>query len=281
MAVLNAVQVRALAEIANGIRGETITFYQDPPGDGPINVWVPSNQGGALNPPAGSIVLLQCQTDNVCPDRPPLTDIQVTFQGSISASLSLMLAEWIQSQASGLTVSESVSGDDTSLSLGQAEGSEVDVALGVDALFFSESAVEKFLFPYYASKGGSQGDLYLAALRDVFYGPRLAGTPAFVEENPQDFEDASQAFVQNVESDSGDVPAGLVHIPKSDYIPEEESTGGTGSGTGGEPAYMSAMDSGGKHDTLHVLLWNKGTRRLRLEPLKTHAAHLRAAAAQR
>lgn len=65
---------------------------------------------------------------------------------------------------------------------------------GADALFWSESAMEKFLLPYYAS---------------------LAGVDAIVE-----VARLTQAYLDS------DV-YGLVHLPKSDYVPQELTASGT------------------------------------------------------
>ncbi|MDB4951878.1 MAG: hypothetical protein JWM27_4527 [Gemmatimonadetes bacterium] len=71
-----------------------------------------------------------------------------------------------------------------------------------DAVFWSESAVEKFLFPYYASKSQWEAAHVLAALAKVFYG--------FVPGGPAAGGAASDP-----------IPFAVAHLPRSDYVPLE------------------------------------------------------------
>lgn len=79
-----------------------------------------------------------------------------------------------------------------------------------DAVFWSEAAVEKFVLPYYASKGQWLAAHLLNVLSRVFYG--------HVPQPPLLDEDAPAAA-------SGDVPVpfALVHLPRSDYVGLEET----------------------------------------------------------
>lgn len=180
----NALQVRAMAEAASGYRDQTICFYDA--GDGTIGIW-PESRG-----PCPHDVILTCRTNDVNPDRVPVSQATLGIKDRPPVDL-------LKIPYRGTTVA-------------------------ADAVFWSEGAVEKFAFPYYASKGGWQADLYTAALRRVFYGRRPLSTFEQVEEHPEDFMDADEKFVP----DSGDAdalagmePFGLVHIPKSDYIEQD------------------------------------------------------------
>jgi hypothetical protein len=66
-----------------------------------------------------------------------------------------------------------------------------------DAVFWSESAVEKFLVPYYASVAGDQAEAAVGKLLNVFNRGRQAG----------------DGTVRNDEQ-----PFAIAHIPKSEYV---------------------------------------------------------------
>jgi len=71
-----------------------------------------------------------------------------------------------------------------------------------DAVFWSESAVEKFLFPYYASKSMWYAAYVLCHLSQLWYGfvprPPVPGTEAEEEEE--------------------EIPFAIAHIPDSEYV---------------------------------------------------------------
>ncbi len=69
-----------------------------------------------------------------------------------------------------------------------------------DAVFWSESAVEKFVIPYYASKHGPRAGTEVQAILDVFHHGKKP---------PKEGE---------TETDGNGVFA-LVHVPTSEYIP--------------------------------------------------------------
>ena len=74
--------------------------------------------------------------------------------------------------------------------------------LDYDAVFWTEAAVEKFVFPYYVSKSMWKSKNHLAALSDTWYrkGPRQGG-----EEG---------------------VPFAMGHVPDSDFVPLTQGEGG-------------------------------------------------------
>jgi len=76
---------------------------------------------------------------------------------------------------------------------------------GYDAVFWSEAAVEKFVFPYYASKSLWMAPVVLDALAKAWYG--------FVP------GDGSSA---NVAPD--EIPFAIAHLPGSDYVPLTDGT---------------------------------------------------------
>lgn len=180
---LNAMQLRALAEWASGYRGEVVDFFEGQ--NGQIGLWSRSN-GKCPYP-----VILTCDTPTVVQDRPP---VKVARLGTAEETLDLLNIPY-----QGGTVA-------------------------ADAVFWSESAVEKFLFPYYASKGSWQADLYADALRTVFYGKRPLSEYAEAEEHPDRYDDPTEPFALGETRAVIDEQAfGLVHIPKSDYIPQQQT----------------------------------------------------------
>lgn len=78
--------------------------------------------------------------------------------------------------------------------------------LDYDAVFWTEAAVEKFVFPYYVSKSMWKSKNHLAALSDTWYhrGPK---------------PDAGAAEEQ-------DVPFAMGHVPDSDFVPLTQGEGG-------------------------------------------------------
>lgn len=70
-----------------------------------------------------------------------------------------------------------------------------------DAVFWSEAAVEKFLFPYYASKSMWKAARHLSALSDCWYKGRPAGSPAPGGE------------------EVNEIPFAIGHVPDSQFVP--------------------------------------------------------------
>lgn len=110
-----------------------------------------------------------------------------------------------------------------------------------DAVFWSDGAIDQFMYPYYASKGGMEDGLRdLLEMSYVWTGhvPGLDGWEReALEKEREALKDA--AFSEGVAGVEGaeDEPFvdGLVHMPTSEWIPEEEPAGQEGSGVA-EPA---------------------------------------------
>lgn len=86
------------------------------------------------------------------------------------------------------------------------EGVDVSASLArYDAVFWSEAAVEKFLFPYYASKYQWAAARVLSVMSRHFYGylPDLVNEPS-------------------VTLAGEEIPFAMGHLPRSDYVPIEE-----------------------------------------------------------
>ncbi len=79
----------------------------------------------------------------------------------------------------------------------ESGGDTTELAHMYDAVFWSESAVEKFVFPYFASKWMWKAADYLTVLSDCWYGRGPC-------EHPTGEEDDS-------------VPFAIAHVPDSDY----------------------------------------------------------------
>lgn len=69
-----------------------------------------------------------------------------------------------------------------------------------DAVFWSESAVEKFLVPYYASKHGHRGGEAAQRLVDLFHHGKRPGS-----------------------QDDGSTVVAIIHVPTSEYFPGVEA----------------------------------------------------------
>ncbi len=230
---LTSMQLRALAEWASGYRGEVVEFYDR---EGQIYLWRTSVDGPCPFP-----VLLACDTPIVVQGRPPVTVAQIGVAGDMPVDL--LAIPWGGGMATA------------------------------DAVFWSESAVEKFLFPYYASKGSWLADLYTEALRTVFYGPRALEWYQRAQDDPGEFQDPSgisEDSLHDLENVLED-PFGLVHIPKSDYIPEEVDLPGGG-------ALLPRLGTGGE---LCVLVRHRVTGKVRVRGLDEMVTERRRAAAAR
>lgn len=93
-----------------------------------------------------------------------------------------------------------------------------------DAVFWSESAVEKFVLPYYASKYQWAAAHVLQRLSRVFYGE----VPDFRSGlGPAERGEAS-GVTEDLRLPDPGLPFALAHLPRSDYVPlEAESTPGS------------------------------------------------------
>jgi hypothetical protein len=160
--------LRTMAECAGGYRGEPVWMIVDSRG------WRMSERepdGGELEPGA---VVLRCQNPDASHRR--------VGHAAIGPAQS----------RPGITppIVDLLDLDNTKGVI----GAEVRSA---DAVFWSASAVEKFLVPYYASLAGNQADRHVADLLDVLdelRDPRRSASP-----------NDEEAF-------------GLAHIPKSEYV---------------------------------------------------------------
>lgn len=90
----------------------------------------------------------------------------------------------------------------------QAEGmtQAQELAQEYDAVFWSEAAVEKFLMPYYASKGQWLAAYLLEGISEAFYGhvPQPAAPRARAGRSPGGTDES--------------LPFALAHLPRSDYV---------------------------------------------------------------
>ena len=161
---LDALDLRALAEVASSLRGPTAEpsyLVSTRSGDSLV-----TKVEKDLPPPELSAVTIPLDTPFVQPNRPAMPELSIGPAGT----------------------PQSVSLND------------------YDALFWSESAVEKFVFPYYASKSEWDAAHVLAALSRAFYGYVPApGT-------------------ERVEAPADTIPFAVGHLPRSDY----EMVGETG-----------------------------------------------------
>ena len=84
------------------------------------------------------------------------------------------------------------------------EDGDVHHLMKYDAVFWSESAVEKFVFPYYASKSMWYAAYYLARLAKGWYG-YVPGT-----------------LPTGREADETEIPFAIGHVPDSEFVPIDE-----------------------------------------------------------
>ncbi|HEX2092443.1 MAG TPA: hypothetical protein VHG28_08575 [Longimicrobiaceae bacterium] len=168
---LDSYGVREIAEYASGVRGEKVYLVATPDPALPGNYLItPSTVPVAPGPDQ---VVVPCNTAYIQPGRPKVTKVTVVFD------------------------------------LEHADGTEHRVTQDVsqyDALFWSESAVEKFLFPYYASKYQWAAAYWLDAISTHWYG--------FVPDPASGLPSMSQAAGRTTE---GSDSFAMVHYPRSDY----------------------------------------------------------------
>jgi hypothetical protein len=157
---LDSIQLRLIAESASGSRGFPVTFVALPDGT------VEERKMRPKDVPPGSVVI-PAHTKDMVPDKPPLTVATIQAQGTTEPIDLLELPN----------------------GLGRA-----------DAVFWSESAVEKFLIPYYASVYGNQATQAVGDLLEAFHGDRGDGAKR---------GEATPPEVQTY---------AIAHIPKSEYV---------------------------------------------------------------
>lgn len=174
--MIDSVGLREMAEYASSLRGREgdprfLTARLDPATNDYVLEALPS-------PPddTNGVVVVPCNTRQVQPSRPPVVDVKI----------------YVQTQEGGTVVIKSHSLD------------------RYDAVFWSEAAVEKFLFPYYASKYQWLAAEVLTVLSRVFYGyvPALADPAAQLR-------------------DLGEIPFAMAHLPRSDYVPDDQEGEGS------------------------------------------------------
>lgn len=164
---LDSIALRALAEYASSLRG---------PGGNPSFLVSGADDSGRaydVTPFAefspcsdAAHVVVPCNTATVQPDRAPVQQVSI--------------------QALGMAEPESLA--------------------RYDALFWSEAAVEKFLFPYYASKYQWAAAEVLSVIARVFYGY----VPGVLRPAASELDTGAT------------VPFAMAHLPRSDYTPVEE-----------------------------------------------------------
>jgi hypothetical protein len=183
--------------------------------DGAIRVW------RRVNGPCPYPAILTCDTPCVVKDRPR---VAVATLGTAEQTLNLLAIPYQNS------------------------------FVAADAAFWSESAVEKFLFPYYASKGSWEADLYAEALRTTFYGARPMQAYEAVANHPGGYQVVTD--ISRSKDVNGEDAFGLVHIPKSDYIPQEQAQA-----MRSEALPLPPLPTGGE---LGVLLRHRGSGEVRM-----------------
>lgn len=109
----------------------------------------------------------------------------------------------------------------------------INLAAIGDAVFWSNGAIEQFLYPYYASKGGIKDGLReLLEISEMWLGDQSAGAERGPEPRAQD-----AATVAGEEEDLAFI-TGLVHMPTSEWIPDEETPA---------PDPFPRLDASGSH----------------------------------
>jgi hypothetical protein len=168
---LDSIQLRLIAEAASGTRGTAVHFVTGP--DGNIREVSHDRRGdgartdGGIAPPPLEAVVIPAYTEDKVPLKPPLNVATIHAEG----------------------VDEPVDLLDLPGGLGAA-----------DAVFWSESAVEKFLLPYYASVYGNQAAKAVSDILLAFHGDRGLGGPS------------ARAGADD------ELTYAMAHIPKSEYV---------------------------------------------------------------
>jgi hypothetical protein len=146
---VDSIQLRLIAEAASGLRGTPVHFVafesgeiREVPHPHHPQGEPPAADGGGVAPPPLEAVVVPAFTTDMVPEKPPLTFAQIQAQG-VEGPIDLL---------------------DLPGGLGPA-----------DAVFWSESAVEKFLIPYYASVYGNQAAKVVGDILEAFHGDRGDG----------------------------------------------------------------------------------------------------------
>lgn len=170
---LDSIAAREIAEWAASLRsrGGDPQYFIAQPGRsaGNYSIRNVSMRAEPVPPqPGPATVVVPCSTAAVQPGRPSVTGIQIQAEG-------MPATQW-------------------------------ESLMQYDAVFWTEAAVEKFLFPYYASKYQWAAAHVLTAMARVFYGyvPGPAGPAG--SDAPWD----------------DNVPIAMAHLPRSDYTAIED-----------------------------------------------------------
>jgi hypothetical protein len=165
---LDSIQLRLIAEAASGTRGRPVVFAVSPRGE------IRELTGERTQDVPPESFTIACFTPDTTPDQPPLVEASLQAAGAHRINL---------------------------LDLPGGLG-------GADSVFWSQSAVEKFLVPYYASVHGARAGRAVAELLDAFAGDRR-GAPYAAELDAEPL----------AKGDGGEVQVyALAHIPKSEYV---------------------------------------------------------------
>ncbi|MET0398151.1 MAG: hypothetical protein ABW277_15225 [Longimicrobiaceae bacterium] len=212
---LDSIGIREIAEWSSSLRGDG--------GDQMYMVASPGDKPGTYTissvaehdrESGPNDVVVPCNTRLVRPDRPPVTGVTI--------------------QAEGMPQSEPL--------------------VGYDALFWSEAAVEKFLFPYYASKYQWVAARLLEAMSRAFYG--------FV---PDVASGAGTGDGTRITTFDTEAPIAIAHYPRSDYgMVREDGLQGIGGHIDGEDGVL------GIGSDLHVLFGNHETGGITARPLSEY-----------
>jgi len=170
---VDSIQLRLIAEAASGLRGAPVHFVAMEDGSIREVYHGPAEAGGgtpddvlAAAPEQQMPVVVPAYTTNIFPDRPPLDLAQIQAEG-VERPIDLLHLPG---------------------GLGEA-----------DAVFWSESAVEKFLIPYYASVYGNQATRAVGDILEAFHGDRGDGSASFA-------------------TDPNALTYAMAHLPKSEYV---------------------------------------------------------------
>lgn len=187
--VLTATELRQVAEWAHSVRGSDMCMVVSRPIGGRLTVVpTPSSKAGNLGP---DYLVIPVDTTNRVDDRETIGEMRLTL-------------------TDGTPREEGGSGE-------KKKDREVDLFALCrtkyhcvpDAIFWTESSVEKFLVPYYASVHSSDDDLgtEMQNIADIFDGKFKSK-----ETDP--------------ETDGPVTVYAMLHLPKSEYVasPPEEST---------------------------------------------------------
>ena len=221
MAVLHFEILRRIAETASGMRYQDTWFEVT---DNDVQIWDHEPTGRELQPDS---TVIKC-TAWPRPDIPQVTAASIASADQV---IDLLNVQVPAAELQGW-------GEVTSQPGGQP--------MQADAVFWSASAVEKFLMPYYASTYGSMAPKAVTQLLNIFVPP---GSPELQGNGMINLMEQSGTLPPNLAPTLGtpdvsitnptgyDQPFAVVHLPSSEYTagtPEGDGTSGSAS-SGGAP----------------------------------------------